>query len=287
MGVYAFAGGKGGVGKTTTTLNVGVALARNGYEVAIVDADLAMTDLGPLLGYDVDVGVHDVLAGDASLAEAVVDGPHDVRVVPGKRSLDALQNADPSKLSAVFASLSETVEFVLVDTGAGLSHEVLVSLGAADGALVVTTPKDTAVGDATRTGAVADHVDGTLLGTVVTRARQPSDLDDVADDMGRRVVGAIPEDPRLSSSPLVVTDESRTSGDAIAGYRHLARLLEACDGADDPRSVVESFEAPPTPPADGPVAPASEPTPTDEPSDEADSDDDAKSLGLFGSLLGR
>ncbi|MDG5777488.1 AAA family ATPase [Haloarculaceae archaeon H-GB2-1] len=292
MGIYAFAGGKGGVGKTTTTLNVGVSLARNGYEVTVVDADLAMTDLGYLLEDDLDAGIHDVLAGECSLSKATIEGPHGVQLIPGHRSLEALRDADPSKLAAVFGTLSKDDEFVLVDTGAGLSHEVLVSLGAADGAFVVTTPKSTAVGDATQTEAIADRVDGTLLGTVVTRVRSPDGLESVADEMDTPVVGSVPEETRLSRSPLIVADGPvPDEHSAAAGYRHLARLLEACDDAADPQTVASEFDEPPVPPADFDPADVEPETteqvdsPTVDEGDGAEADDGP--VGLFGSLLGR
>ncbi|MFB6183700.1 MAG: MinD/ParA family protein [Haloarculaceae archaeon] len=264
MGVYAFAGGKGGVGKTTTAVNVGVALSRNGYDVLVVDADLGMTDLARLLEVDAEPGIHGVLAGEAPMSAALVDGPEDVDVLPGATDLDAVERADPAKLPAVLSHLSDHHEFVLVDTSAGLSHEVLVALGAADGVALLTTPKETALGDTARTADLAARVDGTVLGTVVSRATHETDLDAVEQRVGESVVGVVADDPAVTDTGVVAA----TPGDldtAAAGYHWVADLLEAVEFADDVDDAVASFTDPDLPP---------EPDPADS---DVDSDSDSES----------
>jgi septum site-determining protein MinD len=280
MGVYAFAGGKGGVGKTTTALNVGVALKRNGYDVIVVDADLGMTDLGRLMAVDTEPGIHGVLAGDAAPMEALVDGPEDIRLLPGQADLDALGRADPAKLPTVLDRLTELAEFVLVDTSAGLSHEVLVALGAADGVLLLTTPKNTALGDAARTAELADQVDGTLLGTVVTRAKHDTDLDTVAAETDTAVVSAVAEDAEVTEQGIVTSPEDSRAG---PGYQHVADVLETAEFADDPVAAARSLEAPTLPdPIEAPE-PASVPdgsaTPTSADADADDTDDEEETEG--------
>jgi septum site-determining protein MinD len=282
MGVYAFAGGKGGVGKTTTALNVGVELGRNGYDVIVVDADVEMADLGRLLDIDTDPGIHDVLAGDAAPMEAVVDGPEAVRLLTGEADLDALGHADPAKLPQVFDHLSRFAEFVLVDTSGGLSHDVLVSLGAADGVLLLTTPKRMSLNDAARTAALIERVDGTLLGTVVTRARANTDPGEVAAETDTAVVSAVADDAAMTERAVVDSD---AASDARKGYRHMAAILEAVEFADDPVSAARSVTVPKTTADDGEEtatgaddAKADADEPDEEGDDEPEEDD---VLGLF------
>jgi len=288
MGVYAVAGGKGGVGKTTTALNVGVALKRNGYDVIVVDADLGMADLGRLMDVDTDPGIHGVLAGDAAPMEALVDGPEDIQLLPGQADLDALQRADPAKLPTVFDRLTDLAEFVLVDTSAGLSHEVLVSLGAADGVLLLTTPKNTALGDAERTAELAEQVDGTLLGTVVTRAKHDSDLDAIAARTGTAVVSTVAEDAEVTEQGIVGEDTR-----AGPGYQHVADVLEAAEFADEPVAAARSLDAPTLPdpieepePASTPEKSAQASTADGDTDDEADATDEEEGGTVSGVISG-
>jgi len=283
MGVYAFAGGKGGVGKTITALNVGVELSRNGYDVIVVDADIEMTDLGRLVTVDTTPGIHEVLAGDAAPMAAVVDGPEDVRILGGEADLDALQRADPAKLPQVFDRLSRFAEFVLVDTSAGLSHDVLVALGAADGVLLLTTPKGMSLNDAARTAALVGRVDGTLLGTVVTRARGDTDPGEIAAATGTAVVSAVADDPTMTERAVVDGDDT---SDARKGYRHMAAILEAAEFADDPVAAARSVTVPKTGAASDERDPDDGPDPDDDSGgDDEDAEDgpdpDDPVLGLF------
>ena len=123
--VYAIAGGKGGVGKTATTANVAVALAEAGYEVAAVDVDLGMTNLGQTLGITRSEGIHEVLAGEAALADVRCEGPAGVQVVPGGDGVPATTDADPAKIRSVVDPLLADVDIVLLDTGAGVGSEAL------------------------------------------------------------------------------------------------------------------------------------------------------------------
>ncbi|RJS97118.1 MinD/ParA family protein, partial [Halococcus sp. IIIV-5B] len=148
--VYALASGKGGVGKTTSAVNLGAALHDAGYDTVVLDADLAMANLGGLVGIDDGPTVHDVLANEAALGDALVwvdengpqrsppaEGPSFV-VVPGSRSLDSFAAADPGELRRVVESLAAAADFVVCDTGAGLTHENAVPFGVADGVVLVT-----------------------------------------------------------------------------------------------------------------------------------------------------
>ena len=220
MGVYTIAGGKGGVGKSTTTASLGIALYDAGFDVALVDADLSMANLGELLGVDSEQGVHHVLTGRASVQEAVVELSAGLYLIPGDQSLGFVGEADPANLRDVVAPLAEAVDVVLVDTGAGLGHETLVAAGLADGVLVVSTPVEAAVDDVSRTVEFVDHADATVLGAVVTRTNDRTDFGRIADDLGAPVLGAIPEDPAVGTDPA-------TTGPAGAAYRRLAAALVA------------------------------------------------------------
>ncbi len=225
MGVYTIAGGKGGVGKSTTAASLGVALYDAGFDVALVDADLAMANLAELFDVDAERGVHHVLAGEASVRDVLVERSEGFYLVPGGRSIDLFGDADAANLRDVVAPLADAVDVVLVDTGAGLGHETLVAAGLADATLVVSTPAGEARADVARTVEFVDHADATVIGAVVTRTGEGTDLGAVAADLAVPVLSAVPEDDSVGTEPV-------TTGRAGVAYRRLAATLLAAEGAD-------------------------------------------------------
>ena len=230
--VHAIAGGKGGVGKTTTTLNVAAALAAADYDVVAVDVDLAMANLGQMLGIEADDGptVHDVLAGDATIDETVHETEFGFDVVPGTQRLEGFANADPAQLrSRVLDPLRERYDVVLMDTSAGLSHEVTVPLGLADSVLLITTADVVAIKDAAKTGELASRVDGRVEGVVLTRARDNEATEQIIEELGDQVLAVVPEDGRISMNAPLAAAESQTA----AAYSGLAARLFGTDALDE------------------------------------------------------
>ncbi|EMA52394.1 cell division ATPase MinD/septum site-determining protein MinD [Halococcus thailandensis JCM 13552] len=233
--IYAVAGGKGGVGKTTSAINLGAALRAAGHDTIVVDADLAMANLGAMVDVRSGPTLHDVLASEAALHEALVwlpedgsptrsppdEGPHLV-AVPGSRSLDAFADADPDELGGVLRSLADAADFVLCDTGAGLSHENAVPLGVADGVVVVTTPDPVAVADASKTIDFTARAGGTIVGAVVTHAGEETDISALADELGIEILAVVPETDAAGDEPLVEIASESYAADA---YERLAATL--------------------------------------------------------------
>ena len=265
--VYAFAGGKGGVGKTATTANVAVALAEMGFDVAAVDVDLGMANLGQTLGVRPEAGIHEVLAGDGTLADVLRAGPAGVQVVPGGNRLQATTDADPANLRAVVGPLRDAVDVVLLDTGAGISHQNLVAYGLSDGILLCTTADHVAVGDAGNTRDLAGHVDAPVVGTVVARVDGETDVAALGERLGTDIVAAIPTYDRPDApEPRVLEDPESP---AAAEYRRLANTIAICHQTGDLRAAASE--------ASEDVAVAA--------GEDADADDDSR--GVLGRLLGR
>ena len=154
--VLAVASGKGGVGKTTTTANLGAALAASGYEVAIVDVDLGMANLAGLVGVSPEATLHDVLAGKTPLRSARYDA-YGMTVVPGSIELERFADADARRLEAVVQELRSDYQFVILDAGAGLSHDIAATIAASDGVLLATTAELSSLTDAGKTGELVDE----------------------------------------------------------------------------------------------------------------------------------
>jgi septum site-determining protein MinD len=209
--VYAVASSKGGVGKTTTTVNLGATLASAGLSVAVVDGDLGMANLGDALGVDPDgATLHDVLADDAAVEDAVYEGPEGLAVVPGDTSIDGFRAAEPANLATVLDGLDD-YDYVLVDTGAGLSHDTVLPLGLADEVVLVSTTERDSLTDTEKTRQVVERLGGTTRGVVLTCV-DPDDpnADEVAARLATDVIDAVPVDP--------VVRESMREADPLPSY---------------------------------------------------------------------
>jgi len=219
--VYAVAGGKGGVGKTTVTANVAVALRGLEYDVAVVDADIELADVGALLGVEPERSVHEALAGGA-VDELGVKGPAGITVVPGERRVEALADADPANLREVIEPLADSHDIVLVDTGAGIGHPQLVAYGLADAAVLVATETDAGLAGLERSGEMVEHVDGTVLGAVVTRVSAESEAEALVRGRGFDLLAAVPEYEEGDQEPRVL---EAADSPAAAEYERLANAL--------------------------------------------------------------
>ncbi|MEF8901647.1 MAG: septum site-determining protein MinD, partial [Halovenus sp.] len=176
-----------------------------------------------------------VRAGARAGSEVLTDAQGGITAVPGERSLEAYAEADPAKLRDVIGTLRDAYDVVLVDTGAGLSHETAVPLGLADGILLVTTPDDVSVTDTAKTVDLAERVDGTVIGVLVTRATRDTDVPATVGDLDVPVVGVVPVDAEATASEPLVLDAP--DSDAADAYREVTAALqrvffEGASGAD-------------------------------------------------------
>lgn len=233
--VCAVASGKGGVGKTTAAANVAATLEEDGYDVVVVDADLGMANLATMLNVESDVTIHEVLAGDATVSDALTDAGDGVTVIPGGQTLEGFADADPARLKTVTRTLRNTYDIVIVDTGAGISHETTVPLGLADGVVLVTTPDDAAVGDTVKTAELTDRVGGNVLGAVVNRAQAETDAEGIAERLEVPLLAVVPDDvPATETEPLVLAASDSVAADAFQELtdRLVSVFFEAADPAD-------------------------------------------------------
>ncbi|SHH11133.1 flagellar biosynthesis protein FlhG [Desulforamulus hydrothermalis Lam5 = DSM 18033] len=149
--VIAVTSGKGGVGKTNLTVNLAVELNRRGYRTAIFDADLGMANAEVLLGISPRYTLYDYLYNGKSMIEIIAVAPAGVSVISGGSGFVELANLDyqaRKRLGRGLQELDRCFDFVLVDTGAGISKTVLGFVAAAQEALVVLTPEPTSLTDA-------------------------------------------------------------------------------------------------------------------------------------------
>ncbi len=204
MHIATVASGKGGVGKTTITINVGIALARKGYSVVLVDADIEMGNLSIYLGMDQKLTptFQDVLAGEARARDALFDGPGGVKVLPAGLSLEGLRKAEPSRMMDAIRELEGFADIVLLDAPAGLGLSAKPAL-ASGHVLPVVNPDVSSISNALKTKIVAHQSGSAIAGIALNRVTLDfAELgqEEVAAAMDARVLAAIPEDPEVRRS---------------------------------------------------------------------------------------
>jgi flagellar biosynthesis protein FlhG len=149
--VIAVTSGKGGVGKTNIAVNLAIKFASAGKKVVLLDADLGLANADVLCNIDLPANLSHVIARKKDLSEVLVKAPGGFSLIGGASGLARmadLTDADRQRLVTALAELEEQADVILIDTGAGISPNVLAFTRAADHVLVVTTPEPTAITDA-------------------------------------------------------------------------------------------------------------------------------------------
>ena len=149
--VITVTGGKGGVGKSSVSLNLAVALCQMGKKVMLFDADLGLANIDVMLGLKVDKNLGHVLNGECELQDILQTGPHGLRIVPassGLKQMVELTVEQHAGLIRAFSTLKEDIDYFIVDTAAGISDMVLSFCRAAQDVLMVVCNEPTSVADA-------------------------------------------------------------------------------------------------------------------------------------------
>jgi flagellar biosynthesis protein FlhG len=149
--VIGVASGKGGAGKTTVSINLAVALAMRGHKVVLLDADLGMANAQIALGAHAPYNISHVLSGDKTLEEVMVTTTQGVRLVPGAsglRDIAALNSAQIATIIHAFDTLTEPVDYLVVDVAAGIAPAVLDFMAACQRRFVVVCDQPASIADA-------------------------------------------------------------------------------------------------------------------------------------------
>ncbi|MFA4907915.1 MAG: cell division ATPase MinD [archaeon] len=245
--VIAIASGKGGVGKTTLCANLGICLAKRGFKVLMIDADVAMANLSLLLGmHSSPITLHDVLLGESHVKDAVYDAPGGSKFIPSGLSLENYRRVDPERLESVVKQISPDYDFVLLDLPPGIEKNVLAAVSSADEVLLITTPDTAAVADVLKAKIVSQRLGIKVIGVVTNMVRNEKGeipKEDIMKMLEVPHMGAIPFDAEVRKSfmqekvaPLIVRVPSSPASVAI--QRIAARIagIEAQTESEKPHS---------------------------------------------------
>ncbi|NBO31775.1 MAG: septum site-determining protein MinD [Cyanobacteria bacterium LVE1205-1] len=236
--VIVITSGKGGVGKTTSTANLGMALAKRGRRVAVVDADFGLRNLDLLLGLEnrVIYTAAEALAGECRLEQALVKDKRQPNLV----LLPAAQNRTkdsitPDQMKKLMGVLATKFDYVFIDSPAGIEMGFRNAIAAATEAIVVTTPEIAAVRDADRVVGLLEahtvhntHLLINRLRPLMVAANDMMSVEDVQEILAIPLLGVIPDDERVIVStnrgePLVLSETPSIAGIA---YDNVVRRLE-------------------------------------------------------------
>ncbi|MAG40015.1 hypothetical protein CMI41_03545 [Candidatus Pacearchaeota archaeon] len=196
--------GKGGVGKTTTAINLGACLNKLSKEVVVVDANLNTPNIGIHLGAPiVPVTLNHVLKGKADVEEAVYEHSSGTKIIPSSLSIKELTKFNTNKFANLGRKLKELYEYTIFDCAAGFGEEVISVMDIADEIIIVTNPEMPAVTDALKSVKVARDRGRNVKGVIVTRhknAKYEMPLSSIKSMLEAPIIGVIPEDKAVKES---------------------------------------------------------------------------------------
>ena len=149
--VIAVTGGKGGVGKTNVSVNLGAALASRGQRVVLLDGDMGLANIDVVLGLTPGKNISDVLSGEATLQDVMVEGPLGMKIIPaasGVQNMVNLSSAQHAGIIHAFSELGDQLDVLIIDTAAGISSDVVNFVKASQEVLVVVCDEPASITDA-------------------------------------------------------------------------------------------------------------------------------------------
>ena len=237
---YVITSGKGGVGKTTATANLGAGLALRGRKVVVIDTDIGLRNLDVVMGLEnrIVYDLIDVLEGRCRLNQATIRDKHapELYLIPAAQTRDksAIQ---PEQMKVLCQQLKQEFEYVLIDCPAGIEQGFRNAIAAADHSIVVTTPEVSAIRDADRVIGLLEAAELPIPNLVINRLRpgmvrqgDMMDTKDILELLSVRMLGLVPDDDQVivatNKGVPTVHDPKSWSGEA---FRRIAARIEGED----------------------------------------------------------
>ncbi len=209
----AVTSGKGGVGKSTISANMANILSQNGYKVALFDADIGLANLDVILKVSIDKNILHVLKGECSLGDIIIEINKNLILIPGESGDEILKYSDQFIFERFFdeTAMLDNLDFVIIDTGAGIGGHIQLFLEAADEVIVVTVPDPAAITDAYATIKVTSKIKSYLHMLInMTKNEKEAQLifdkikkvalANIGDNLKLNLIGKLPEDKLIARS---------------------------------------------------------------------------------------
>jgi len=255
--VIAVASGKGGVGKTNITVNLGVALAIQGKQVLLLDADLGLANIDVMLGLHPQYNLQHVLNGSKTLAEIIVEGPAGLKIIPaasGVQKMAELSPAEHAGMIQAFSEMDQHIDILLIDSAAGIADSVVSFTRAAQEVIVVVCDEPASITDAYAFIKLLSreynvnrfHVVANMCRTIQEGRELFNKISMVCDrflEVNLDFMGIVPFDEDLRHAvkkQRAVVEFLPRSKSAVA-FTHLAKKIEFWPVQKQPRGNMEFF----------------------------------------------
>lgn len=227
--------GKGGVGKTTTTANIGVGLASLGKRVVVIDTDLGLRNLDVVMGLEnrIVYNLVDIIEGNCRLKQALIKDKRydDLFLLPSAQTKDKT-SVSPEQMRKLTSELRDDFDYIILDCPAGIEQGFQNAIAGADRALVVTTPEVSAIRDADRIIGLLEEHKMKKIELIINRIRTDMvkrgdmmSVEDVAEILSVPLIGAIPDDEQVvicTNQGEAITGQESVSGQA---YSNICRRI--------------------------------------------------------------
>ncbi|MBR3833546.1 MAG: septum site-determining protein MinD [Lachnospiraceae bacterium] len=250
--VLVVTSGKGGVGKTTTTANIGYGLAGLGYKVLLIDTDIGLRNLDVVMGLDnrIVYNLVDVIEGSCRSRQAIIkDKTYDnLGLLPAAQTRDKTAIC-PEQMKKLIEELKPEYDYIIIDCPAGIEHGFKNAIAAANRAIIVTTPEVSAIRDADRIIGILNANEMPRIDLIINRIRQDMvrrgdmmSVDDVVDILSINLIGTLYDDEEIviaSNRGEPIAGSNSKSGKA---YDYIARRIAGITTSKDTEQKLKLFK---------------------------------------------
>lgn len=238
--VIVITSGKGGVGKTTTTANIGAALADKGHKVLLIDTDIGLRNLDVVMGLEnrIVYDLIDVIEGRCRVSQALIKDKRcqNLVLLPAAQIRDK-NDVNTDQMKELIYSLKDSFDYILIDCPAGIEQGFKNAIAAADEAVVVTTPEVSATRDADRiiglleaAGIKSPRIVVNRLRIDMVKDKNMLSVEDILDILAVKLLGVVPDDETVVIStnkgePLVYKGDSL----AAKAFKNIASRIEGVE----------------------------------------------------------
>lgn len=245
--VIVITSGKGGVGKTTTTANIGTGLAQLNKKVVLIDTDIGLRNLDVVLGLEnrIVYNLVDVVEGNCRIKQALIKDKKypELYLLPSAQTRDKA-SVTPEQMKTLVEELKDEFDYIILDCPAGIEQGFMNAIAAADRALVVTNPEVSAIRDADRIVGLLEAHGINKIDLIVNRIRMDMvkrgdmmSLEDVVDILAINLIGAVPDDENIVISTN--RGEPVAGSDTKAGRAYM-NIVRRIMGEDVPLENLET-----------------------------------------------